>query len=411
LDTQIEKPVRQRGKGCVRRIGRIWYFQYYDRGRGVRKSSGSENRAVAETMLEDALREVKAGRTPIIQFDSVRYKDLAAALFADYRVNRLKSLQRRADGTQYIFGVPELDKFFGRYRAIEITTDKLRAFITARRKAGASNGTINRSLSALRRMFHLAIQDGKLRDIPFFPMLREAKPREGYLEPEQFERLRRELPEYLRPVLSMGYYTGMRRGEILSLRWDRVNLPERKVVLDANLTKNGQRRTIPLIKELPEMLQILREQNPTAAHVFTHGGRPIAGFRKTWISACIRAKLGRWVWACAALECEEISEVKVAKCAKCGGETDKQYAGLIFHDLRRTGVRNLVRAGVPEQVAMRISGHKTRSVFDRYDICSEKDMIDAGRKLEAFHKRGQGKNEANLQDSAAHDSASPTVMQ
>lgn len=61
------------------------------------------------------------------------------------------------------------------------------------------------------------------------------------------------------------------------------------------------------------------------------------------------------------------------------------YRGTIFHDLRRTGVRNLVRAGVSEKVAMAISGHKTRSVFERYNITDRKDFLEAGRRLAQFH--------------------------
>jgi integrase len=98
------------------------------------------------------------------------------------------------------------------------------------------------------------------------------------------------------------------------------------------------------------MLKIEREKNPDAEFVFIRSHQPISSFYKAWKSACDRAKL----------------------------------PGLLFHDFRRTGVRNLVRAGVPERVAMAISGHKTQAVFKRYNIVSGRDIKDAPTKLESY---------------------------
>jgi integrase len=95
---------------------------------------------------------------------------------------------------------------------------------TNRQADGASSGTINRELALLRRMFNLAMEDGMRRTAQHFPMLKEAPPRKGFFEYGEFQRLRRELPEYLRPVTTVAYYTGMRRGEILKIRWDSVDL-------------------------------------------------------------------------------------------------------------------------------------------------------------------------------------------
>ena len=83
-------------------------------------------------------------------------------------------------------------------------------------------------------------------------------------------------------------------------------------------------------------------------------------------------------------------------CATCGRDWTSnklKYEGLLFRDLRRIAVRNMVRAGVTEKVSMTISGHKTRSVFERYNIVAQSDLQDAARKLEASQKQGREKNE------------------
>jgi integrase len=152
----------------------------------------------------------------------------------------------------------------------------------------------------------------------------------------------------------------MRRGEILHLRWAQVDLSERVVRLEPDKTKNDETRMIPLAPELYEMLVMqkdIRDRHfPECPWVFFRLGKRILDFRNAWQRAC-----------------------KAAELVKTVGEKEKPMR--LFHDLRRTGVRNLVRAGVPERVAMAISGHKARAIFDRYNIVSETDVKDAARKL------------------------------
>lgn len=355
-EQEEKKARRERGTGRIfkpRHHGQesaFWWIQYYTRGRQVRESSKSEKLAVAERLLRQRLGEAAAGVLRPPRIERVKYEELRDALVADYQANGRKWLRTGKDGKSYICGIRTLDGFFEGFRAVDITTDRLREFIRKQQEGGAANGTINRALALLRRMFKLAVQDSKLRDCPYFPMLKEASAREGFLEHADFLRLRTELPEYLRPVLTMGYFTGMRLGEVLGIRWSNVSFLDSQVRLGAGCTKNGDARNIPLTGELLEMLKIEREKNPTAEFVFLHDGERIGSFYKAWKSACDRAKL----------------------------------PGLLFHDLRRTGVRNLVRAGVPERVAMAISGHRRREVFERYNITSDRDLKLAASKLEAY---------------------------
>jgi len=177
----------------------------------------------------------------------------------------------------------------------------------------------------------------------------------------------------LRPVLTFAYYTGCRKGEILSLQWSQLDLLEQIVRLEAGTTKNDEARMIPLAPDLCEVLKMqksIRDQKyPGCPWVFFRNGEQILDFRGGWEEACNAA--GLW------------------------NEQTKKPTKL-FHDLRRTGVRNLVRAGVPEAVAMRISGHKTRSVFERYNIVTESDLKSAAKRLGQYIQEKASPSEVKL---------------
>lgn len=388
---------RGRGEGRIYRRGRIWWIQYSRNGRRVFESSRSENERTALNLLRQRLGQVAAGIAPVPRAHRITYENLRDTLLSDYAANGRKWLRIGKDGKPYLCGVSTLNGFFKNFRAVDITADSLRTFIRDRRESGAANGTINRSLALLRRMFRLAVADGKLREVPHFPMLKEAPPRKGFLEHADYLKLRQELPEHLRPVLAMGYHTGMRLGEILKLRWPSVDLVNAEIHLDPGTTKNDDPRTIPLPGELLEMLRIEHARNPKSEFVFVRAGERIASFRKAWASACVRTGLG--VFMCRACHAPVDSDSTCAECKKPKRRTRPQYRGLIFHDLRRTGVRNLVRAGVPERVAMAISGHKTRAVFDRYNIVSARDLKDAASKLEIYLAGENGDKTATISPS------------
>jgi integrase len=221
-----------------------------------------------------------------------------------------------------------------------------------------AHGTINRELALLKLAFSLAIKARRLLFKPHIEMLEEKNARQGFLDPATFEQVCRRIKSpAVRAVLRFAYVTGWRKNEVLKLTWGRVNFDEGIVELDAGTTKSGAGRRFAF-GEHPELAALMREQRAETDRVqraqdriipwvFHRHGKPIANYYKAWHTAC--------------------------RAAGCPGR--------VPHDMRRSSVRNLVRAGVSENTAMLVSGHKTRAVFDRYDIQSDADIREAARRL------------------------------
>jgi integrase len=226
-----------------------------------------------------------------------------------------------------------------------------------------SHGEINRELTVLKRMFGLAIQAGKLLQKPHIPLLKEHNVRVGFFEREEFDAVLGRLPDFARPVAVFAYITGWRvDSEVLPLEWRHVDFRAGEVRLDPGTTKNGDGRTFPMTVEMRALLDrqrlmtdnLQRQDGRLCRHVFHRNGEPIRTFRGAFKSACTQAG--------------------------CPGR--------LLHDLRRTAVRNLVRSGIPERAAMQLTGHKTRSVFERYNIVSGGDLRDAAKRLDALSGTG-----------------------
>lgn len=190
--------------------------------------------------------------------------------------------------------------------------------------------------------------------------------RQGFFEHDDFLALIDALPPELQGMLTFAYKSGWRVSEITELTWTQVDLKEGMVRLEVGTTKNKEARIFYLDEELKEVFQAqFANRRLGCPYVFHRDGQRIKEFRKSWNRACREAKIGK----------------------------------RLFHDFRRTAVRNIVRAGVPERVAMMVSGHKTRSVFDRYNIVSPDDLKQASTRMEAYlRSQSHGHNLGKVRD-------------
>jgi integrase len=298
--------------------------------------------------------------------DKERERDLGVTVHSKSTVDVLFDsllLDYKVNGKDYKWaeGVVRghLRPFFGGMRIAKVESDTVRRYVAERQKTTAANGTINRELALLKRSFKLGCisTPPRVGRVPHISLLKENNVRKGFFEYADYIAILDALPVEVRPIVSFAYFTGCRRREVLSLRWAQVDLESQFVHLEKGTTKNGEARFIPLVPELVESLSAMKAARGSSSlkpeAVFTRDGKPIKNFRRAWELACIQ----------------------------CGFVDAEGKPSRLFHDLRRSCVRNLVRAGVSEAVAMKISGHKTRSIFDRYDITALADLKNAAEKL------------------------------
>lgn len=336
-----------RGLGNVYKRGRVYWIRYPHRGREYRESSRSTERADAVRLLRQRVTDLAQGRPSPVDEERVTFDQLAADYIAERTLKGVPSPRLKWS----LARVAHLRTFFGGRRAVDITTQTMREFAKARRASGAEPGTVNRDLGVLSRMFTLASQAGRISRRPYFPRLPENPPRQGFLEHAEYRAVREHLSAPFRDMLDFGYLSGWRRGEILTLEWRDVDRAPGVIRLRPEVSKTREGRVLVLSGPLREVIERRwRGQELGDSRVFYEAARSLQWFKNAWVRAC--------------------------KSAGCPGR--------LFHDLRRTAIRNMVRAGIPERVAMQISGHKTRSIFDRYNIVSEADLRSAADRLALY---------------------------
>jgi len=342
--------------GQLYQRGRIWWVKYYVNGRPVRESTGTAKEKKAEQVLKAREGRAAAGLPLLPRADRVRYDEAAEDLRTHYETTGERGTKEAARRFAH------LTRFFQGRRLASLSGADVTAYVAQRQAEQASNGTINRELGVLGKLLRLAYRHNKLARVPAFSFLKEAAPRQGFFEREQFEAVRRLLPDDLKAVVTIAYTYGWRvPSEVLTLERRQLDLQAGTLPTDPATTKNDDGRVVYLTAELTALLAAQVERIRTAErrlgriipwlfpHLTDAGhlGERRTKLRKVWHTACRRAGV----------------------------------PGRIPHDFRRTAVRNLERSAVPRSVAMKITGHRTEAVYRRYAIVSDADLQEASRRL------------------------------
>lgn len=360
MSEKQKKSRRARGTGGVFKPkgSRFWWVKYRSGGKWHYESSGSERKTDAQNLVADRIGDVRQGIAVTPEMGKITLAKGLDGVVTDYKLQNQRSIghaERRIK--KHILA---WDGWRPETLMVTITMAKIQTYAVHRLGQGAQPASVNRELAIIRRAFSLAVIGKQLATKPHIQMLAEDNVRTGFFEDAEFKAVREHLPVDLRGIVTLSYFTGWRiKSEILPLQWSQVDRDAKVIRLHVGTTKNNEGRTLPygLLPELVEVVDAawkeherLQAAGVVSPFVFPKpNGKERKDFRGAWEAA-----------------------------TEAAGYPDK-----IQHDFRRTAVRNLVRRGVPDTVAMKITGHKTRSVFDRYDIGTEKDIAEGLSKLSA----------------------------
>jgi integrase len=352
-----------KGDGGVFLRGNSWWYKFAIDGTKYTGPTGALNESDARFVKNQKMAEVQRGEVG----PSAPGEATIGELLRDY----LAYVKGRGKPSGILWVENKIGAIllphFDKLRAASLTTRDLQAW-REKRRATVEDTTINRDMAILRAAFNYGRRQTppKVAATPYFPLVREDNARQGFLEEADYRLVLEHTPACLKPLLATAYWTGARKGELIMLKWKQVDLAAGFIELQAPTTKNRAGRYLPIIEgDMAELLAAQKEfrdtECPETPWVFFWYGaqhhRPvgsrITGFRGSWDATVEKAG----------------------------------FSGLLFHDLRRSGVRNMIQgAGVSEKQAMLISGHKTRSMIDRYNIGDRRSVQEAGKRISQHFK-------------------------
>lgn len=300
----------------------------------------------------------------------------AADGFLEYSKGRKREGSWKGD----VLLVKVMKDAFGEKELASFTVDTVERFLNVLRTAGnrwapwtgegaaakprpLKPATLNRYLACLKTIVNRALANNLLDRNPIrgVKMFREENVRDRTLIPEEYEALLAACSDYLRPMVILGYVTGMRRGEILNLRWNQVDLRQRVIQLLPDDTKTGKAREVPLDDQLVDIFRV-QPRLFNSPRVFHYRGKPVQDIRTAFRAACVEA-------------------------------TIRDFR---FHDLRHCAITNFRKAGVATGTIMSISGHKTAAMLQRYDKVDSDDRRAALARVRNLFETSQQKEVRGL---------------
>jgi integrase len=323
--------------GRIFKRGKVWYLDFVCRGRRIKRSTKQRDKKLADLALKSL--EVKVAKGELLGIEDrlrILFKECGEKYLAFSRANKARSSYER-DGVSVRVHLPPA--FKDRYLH-ELTRELIERY-KAQRLQRVSKSRVNRELMCLRHMLNKAIEWGYLTSSPMkgIRLLKEPPERVRYLDPKEALKLLGACAAHLKPIIVCALHTGMRRGEILNLKWENVDLENRMILLER--TKSNRRRMIPLSGVLCSVLKRLPRRGE---YVFTNEqGDKYGTVNKSFTAACRRAGI-------------------------------KNFR---FHDLRHTFASHLTMSGCNMRTVQQLLGHATIRTTMKYSHLSKEHLEEA----------------------------------
>ncbi len=333
--------------------GGVWWACFRLNGRKIRRSLGTANKRLAESVEAKIRTEVIEGK----YFDKSTghyktFSDLAQKYLEEQTPCKSPGSQLRDKGIFEKHLIPA----FGIKTLTSIRTKDISTFKQKRKQSGASGETLNKELGLMKAAFNIAVKEWEwVKENPVCKVKMEKKPegRVRYLQDEEFERLFQSCEPWLRPIVIVARYTGLRMANVLNLKWDQINLFRREILIENEAMKNDEAIGIPVCDTLFECLKGLQ----------SYKVRNIEG------------KVFDYPYGFKAFQRRVQRAFKMA-CEKVGIENFR------WHDLRHDFASMLVQGGTDIYIVQTLLGHKDGRMTKRYAHLSQENLRVAIRVLD-----------------------------